>query len=1238
MQCGKLWVAIIFQRFTFVAIIGLCGAHSTAAQVFQHGANNPGNLSFHTVPYPVVFVASPIKLVANPQGGVTGTYKLGTDVLSAPTPSGGNELWILLPNGVTKKLFPLPVHHATPGLIDTPSGRLTNASVVEPNMSEDGRAVYFTFFHDADDLRQQSQVSARGADLYKVDLSALLDNTNADPAALPVKRLTFRTYQSNGTLSTAERFKDALNPMLAASYVNDWGTIYMHAIEMRTATGLKLVYVSNERRVQNSNNPMTSYTNHNFNLHIADIAPDGSLKNNHQAHYYTTTSALSPNPMRDGFAFSYQASTEDGRHWQAQGITSSGQWYPILGYGINPGLIHLGSFCVSTKAPNQGDYFVGARYYNQNNEGFGSLWTLDLSHVGLNEYDVPRGSAIVPRQVGSEQITLGVSNEDDPSPTINGEYLGKFTAPRCGRPNELFFAYTRTSANGRLHDAQNNKSIYNAIIGFRPNLRTFHPLATPSYSNETGILKIIEDSSKNYNLIWPTPVLDWQARTGDAQQRFSEPVDGSATSVPSGMPHAEVGTSALWNTDRKPFDCWLGPGRTPWSPNKAHNNINQENDLLHANQDGLTFVQNKGNFCEDLAPASVFGVAIHLTNNKIKTSALNYHTSNQGVTPPTSTQAERVTGDPREVSRLLGVYSVVNQSDQSFKAKIPAQVPFDFHLLHRLYGLKLTDVRSWHSLQAGEQRTNCGGCHDHRPGKAIPFAGTYADSRDPLDMVNQTTYVDYDPLCNPTVKTSEQASLPLPEWRADIWPQFNQNCGSCHNSLLSSDALALQALSFTNELEAWNMLKTRNYASPLSGAIGSQAWWAARRMRTDGRDNNLAKYVPNYSAGQWGYRFSSVHATLPGLCDGTDAAKSRWVYKFGQWIDHHMPRDTAIAGLFTSNFDTFHPTVSSGLVDSQCGLAGALRVGFWDDSGSVARLEIFVNGLSRVVHNALPNGSIIFPLTGLGSADSIRLLVEDGAGNRQMYAKSIDELVIACQVAAGFPAPARTPTPPAASTATPIPTPNTTAIPTPIPDATAPATPPTSSTPPPNGPPTSVPTQPPSPVAQTLDIQPKVVSSGEKVTLRVSFSSHATWFKVYCTTTGLRSSFVPGDLALKASGLLKRSAKWAALPLTNGTGTANILVPYSRRSLNQTITCQTTANLPKGLSNPASFTIKPPISIAEARRQLRASKSILRQHTAQCREIRRQTGIPYSKRLEIPVCRKAERLKQELMMGTSLKP
>ena len=86
----------------------------------------------------------------------------------------------------------------------------------------------------------------------------------------------------------------------------------------------------------------------------------------------------------------------------------------MIGYGHNPFLFHLGAFCVDTLGTSPGDRLVATRYYNQNNEGFGSLWTQDLSIIGVNAYDDLTGHGARPRQIGSTKITLGVRRRSSP--------------------------------------------------------------------------------------------------------------------------------------------------------------------------------------------------------------------------------------------------------------------------------------------------------------------------------------------------------------------------------------------------------------------------------------------------------------------------------------------------------------------------------------------------------------------------------------------------------------------------------------------------------------------------------------------------------------------------------------------------------------------------------------------------------------------------------------------------------
>ena len=130
------------------------------------------------------------------------------------------------------------------------------------------------------------------------------------------------------------------------------------------------------------------------------------------------------------------------------------------------------------------------------------------------------------------------------------------------------------------------------ISVFRNNLEPFDATAEVSIDAGEGIAKVIADDTGTVNLLWPLPVITWQQRSGDVEQTYSAPAVSTNTIIQAGNPYAQVGTSALWNTDRKPFDCWLGPqGQVPYSPNQALNNINAETQELVNQSAGLNRVQ-----------------------------------------------------------------------------------------------------------------------------------------------------------------------------------------------------------------------------------------------------------------------------------------------------------------------------------------------------------------------------------------------------------------------------------------------------------------------------------------------------------------------------------------------------------------------------------------------------------------------------------------------------------------------
>jgi hypothetical protein len=967
------------------ALIALALATPLAAQSWETPADHLGDPRFHQPDYPLVFVAT--QGHGNPLNDTPPHLGLDVHAVSNPSAHGpGGGLYVLLADGSVEKLFPLPVHESVPGLIDTPLGELANGAVAEPTVSEDGRALYFAYFHDATwepsgGGFQSRKLSFKGSDLYRLEVGALLDDPSFEAGELPIRRLTFKQYtgpaKGDVTQTDADRLRDALNPTLAqgAAGANYWGTMDLHLIELRTSAGLKALWVSNRARLANANEWFGD-ANHNFNLYVADWLPDGSLGQATQFNHFTTTSALSPTPLRDGFAFSYQSSTEDGRRWDIQRIDSEGRWGSLLGYAHSSELFHLGTLVVERGAGGAlVDSFIGVKYYNSNNEGFGQLHSIRLEDTGVNEL-VQGPWGLSPRQL-SELMTLGVIATDLPSSQVlvdgHPRYVGKFSSPRAGRlGGEYFMAYTPTSANVPRRDADGLKGVYESEIRYRPSLAPFEAHEPVDVANGTGLYSVVRDASAEYDLIWPTPLLSWLERTGEPQQRIAKPLIEAP--IPRGTPHAEVGTSALWNSDIRPYECYLLPGRV-FEPNALDSN--EVVQVLHS-QEGLRYVQDASEPCQYLLPETVLGVAVQLTSQRTDFLSLNA----RGYETDGTSKVES--------TRQLGFFSVLeeNEADQSFKARVPSDVPFELQLLDRRYGMKLADVRSWHSLRPRESRTNCGGCHQHEAGLALPFEGTEAARRPAFDMTEVTTFVDYDADCRPVVQSAPSPTLPTPEWTADVWPGFDQHCGDCHDVARSADTAALIAFDYGTEEDAYDKMRARNYANSVLGALGSPAFWAAYGERTDGRDNDLPAYQPDYANQDWGYHFGAIHATSPGLCAASDPEWASWVRRFGQWIDNHMPRDTG-ATVFDYQYDRYAPTLDFALDDARA----ALVVGVWDDGGTVA-LTVELDGSALTSLESLTNGSTTVALPAEWTPlDSIRVVVQDPAGNRQTRVKTLAMLI-----------------------------------------------------------------------------------------------------------------------------------------------------------------------------------------------------------------------------------------------------
>ena len=985
---------------TFLLFTALVSAQPSP--VFETWKDDPG--TYHQPGYPLIFIAS----FRDAQIGNGGNF--GTDVLEAGAPSRGQELWMLLSDGTTERLFPLAGVHD--GLVDYPlgptNGRI-NGSVTEPSVSINGRRVYFSYFHDALNFppyccgttgHSNFDGWPLGGDLYAIDIGPKIDDPSFPTDQLRVSRLT----------QTTDWYADAMNPSVTSTTeLHTGGVVHTGAIEVDTELGRQLVFASDRKQLRNSNQGQGK-KNKNFNIFTARVADNGTslrLVSIRQHQYYTTTSALSPNRLRVGYALSYQATTEEPRQWHIQEVRGS-RWGPLYGYGIVAEAAHLASFCVKSNpgALPPGDYEVITQYYNANNNGMGFIAAQDMSQLGLNTYNnfSSAGVGYIPKQVGSYNLTPGVKKGDYPSS------VGKFTAPACGGPDELYMTYDPGVSNHR-----------NSPYPYHPRI-VYTDLEPGNPANPGIYTPVIASTDPEWGALWAKPVIDWNYRlkgfphpTGKARQQRPKSVTDKGSPISAGAPYAVFGTSSLANTDVKPVDCKDVHGY--YNPYETGNTIDQ----IFKNIDSLSrvMVDAPGNInlqtgsCSKPTETDIFGIAIYLTSNKI---------NNNHVKPGYSTGGSKM----KESKRLLGTFQVGmnGESDSSFKAVVPANAPVDFHLLDR-NGLKLADVRTWHSLKPRETRNDCGGCHNHRPGEAVPWSSSDSSDPDlaPLDMVTQTTHVSYDASCQPVLQTSTDAVLVPPVWQ-DLSADFHLYCGSCHaQNGGSTTANSLNALSYDpsklNGQGTGSPVKemlNKKYIDKFS-ANGSRLFWAAYGSRTDGRDNGRSQYQPSppdYSAcgssgtnlTTCGYQFSSVHENL-SLCDGSNPGAAAWVYRLGQWIDNHAPVNTG--NNYDHGYDRYHPTVDGAFDGGPDFLHPQwFNIGYWDDSGGLSELAIDVNDTRwRTLTNpaTLQNGTYAISL---GQADMtpilgvrVKVTATDASGNTQRYEKSIAEVALECIAAGG---------------------------------------------------------------------------------------------------------------------------------------------------------------------------------------------------------------------------------------------
>jgi len=156
---------------------------------------------------------------------------------------------------------------------------------------------------------------------------------------------------------------------------------------------------------------------------------------------------------------------------------------------------HLASFCIKSTpgALPPGVYEVITQYYNANNNGMGFIAAQDMSQLGLEHLQqlLQCGCGLsLPKQVGSYNLTPGVKKGDYPRP------VGKFTAPACGGPDELYMPYDPGIANHR-----------NTPYPYHPQI-VVTDLEPGNPGNPGKYTPVIASTDPECGALWAKPMID----------------------------------------------------------------------------------------------------------------------------------------------------------------------------------------------------------------------------------------------------------------------------------------------------------------------------------------------------------------------------------------------------------------------------------------------------------------------------------------------------------------------------------------------------------------------------------------------------------------------------------------------------------------------------------------------------------------------------------------------------------
>jgi hypothetical protein len=652
----------------------------------------------------------------------------------------GADLMLLHPDGSEEVLVPVT----------------DKESIADPQVSFDGKSVYYAKMHDA--------LGHKGADIYRVEV-----------ATKKVTRLTHQKFTPNTGVTDWSK-----------TPLPSWGVYNLGPCPL---PGGRLCFVS-DRNVYKASNP--GYAPNALALQLFVMDDDGS--NVECIGHLNLGMALHPVTLQDGrIMFSSLESQGLRSHhlWGVWSINPDGtNWGPMFSaFEIGNGTADSTHFQTQL---SDGSVVVQS-YYNLNNSGFGTYLKFPVrpapGYAGFGPgYKADPGNAKVRHSrhadgrpiyiqfpfspYGLESLTPFVLKGDWPSNPADlskkdSPRVGKVTHPAAAPDNHVLTAWSAGSVNS-------------------------HPRYTPAFDSgiylikggkavdEPGQMLLVKNDPK-YHEQWPRALVPYRRIHGIDEPKKLAPLanDGKLSKhLPEGTPFGLVGTSSFYKRESYPYGV-VKPGTV------TATFAGEKDPTGHRGFDSSHNWSVQGSDAGLYANDDIHAVRIVLLEptTEAKNGRTYYNHARERMRILGELPLRKFGKDGKQPTDPDG------NPDTSFLAKVPADVAWTFQTLDKR-GMVLNAAQTWHQLRPGEVRNDCGGCHAHSQ-KPTDFKLTAAAKPDyaVFDLTQKTPLITTKAKDQSKKKwdTKDQTGVRYQdapktvEYHRDIKPIFARSCVACHS-------------------------------------------------------------------------------------------------------------------------------------------------------------------------------------------------------------------------------------------------------------------------------------------------------------------------------------------------------------------------------------------------------------------------------------------------------------------------